>query len=127
MNQTFNKVKSRAYLIIMGAFIIGVVTGSLLMNLVMANSPSSKKPSLVEELTSELNLSPEQKKKVELIFIESRQRGKEVLKSIQPQMDHIREQTKAHVTNVLDREQQMKYEKWSALREADKKKTGERK
>ena len=59
MERSLGGIKSKAYLIIVGAFIIGVVTGSLLMNLVVAKAPPLQKPPLIDELTGELQLSVE--------------------------------------------------------------------
>jgi polyhydroxyalkanoate synthesis regulator phasin len=120
-------IKSQAYLIIVGAFVLGIVTGSLLMNLVTAKTTFPKKPAMIDELAEELQLSPEQKSKVEDIFRESRQQGKELYKTIQPQMDELRSSTKAKVKAVLNNNQQSRYESWSMKKDAERKKDGEKK
>lgn len=120
-------IKSKAYLIIVGAFIIGVVTGSLLMNLVIAKSIPAQKPPLIEELTRELQLSPEQKSKVDDIYKDSRQRGKDIAKGIQPKLDDLRVQTRAKVKEILNSKQQAQYEYWCVQRETDRKKKEEAK
>lgn len=127
MKQPLSKIKSKAYLIIVGAFSIGVVTGSLLMNLVVANSTPLKKPTVLDELSTEIKLSPEQKNKVDEIYKDSRQRGKEILKSVQPQMDELRAQTKSKIKSLLDPQQQSGYDTWCAKKEAERKKNEERK
>ncbi len=122
MEPSLGGIKSKAYLIIVGAFIIGVVTGSLLMNLVVAKPPLSPKPPLIDELTRELLLSTEQKSKVDEIYKDSRQRGKDIAKVIQPHIDELRVQTRAKVKIVLNPNQQAKYENWCVQREAERKK-----
>jgi uncharacterized membrane protein len=126
MKKPLGHIKSQAYLIIVGAFTLGVVTGSVLMNLVTAKTTTPKKPVMIEELAEELQLSPEQKIKVEEIHKESRQEGKEIYKAIQPQMDELRARTRTRVKAALDTKQQTLYESWCLEKEA-KKKDGEKK
>lgn len=126
MEHSVGGIKSKAYLIIIGAFIIGVVTGSLLMNLVVAKAPIPQKPTVIEELTGELVLTPDQRRKVDDIFKESRQHGKELSKIIQPQMEDIRLQTRLKVKSILTPDQQDRYEKWCTRREVDRKKSEEK-
>ena len=114
-------IKSRAYLIILAAFIIGIVTGTLLMNLVTAKAIPVAKTALVDELTTELQLLPEQKVKIEGIYQESRQLGKELAMIIQPKLDELKIQTKAKVKNVLSTHQQIQYDLWCTKREAERK------
>ena len=122
MERSLGGIKSKAYLIIVGAFVIGVVTGSLLMNLVVAKSPPPPKPTLVDELTSELQLSLEQKSKVDEIYKDSRQRGKDLGQIIQPQLDELRVQTRARVKAILTPDQQSRYATWCTQRESERKK-----
>lgn len=125
MNRSLGGIKSKAYLIIVGAFFIGVVTGSLLMNLVVAKSPSISiaKPSMLDELAEELKLTPEQKAQVGEIYKTSRQKGKDLAKVLQPQMEELRMQTKAKVRSILTPEQQIQYTTWCSRREADRQKS----
>ncbi len=120
-------IKSKAYLIIVSAFIIGVVTGSLLMNLVVAKSLPAQKLPLLEELTRELRLSTEQKTKVDEIYKDSRQRGKDIGKAIQPQLDELRLETRAKVKTILAPQQQLQFESWCAQREIERKRKEESK
>jgi Spy/CpxP family protein refolding chaperone len=124
MERSLGGIKSKAYLIIVGAFFIGVVTGSLLMNLVVAKVPSTPvtKPTMLDELADELKLTPEQKAQVGEIYKDSRQKGKDLAKALQPQMDELRVQTKAKVKMLLTPEQQARYATWCTRREADRQK-----
>jgi Spy/CpxP family protein refolding chaperone len=125
MRQSLLNIRSQAYLIIVVAFVLGAVTGSLLMNLVAAYTPISPKPTMTQELTKELNLTPAQQRAVEAIFIESRRQTKEVYKTIQPQVDEIRAQTKNRIKAILDTNQQDRYEDWATKKDAERK--GEKK
>jgi Spy/CpxP family protein refolding chaperone len=91
MERSLGGIKSKAYLIIVGAFFIGVVTGSLLMNLVVAKSPPTPiaKPTILDDLAIELKLTSEQKAQVGEIYKDSRQKGKDLAKILQPQMDEL--------------------------------------
>ena len=121
MKHSLGNIRSQAYLIIVGAFILGVVTGSLLMNLVAANTSPPKKLTMIEELTQELRLSPDQQSKIEEIFKDSRHQGKEVYKTIQPRMDEIRAQTQTRVKAVLTVNQQSQYDTWTLRKDAERK------
>lgn len=120
VEKSLGGIKSKAYLIIFAAFFIGVVTGTLLMNLVTAKTVPATKPSLVDELAVELKLLPEQKLKIEEIYQESKQQGKELMKIIQPKMDELKIQAKAKVKNVLNVNQQIQYDSWCSKREAER-------
>lgn len=121
VEESLGGIKSKAYLIIFAAFFIGVVTGTLLMNLVAAKTGPTPKPTLVDELALDLKLLPEQKSKIEEIYQESKQRGKEISKIIQPKMDELKVHTKAKVKNVLNESQQLQYDSWCAKRETERK------
>jgi Spy/CpxP family protein refolding chaperone len=124
MERSLGGIKSKAYLIIVGAFFIGVVTGSLLMNLVVAKSPPTPiaKPTILDDLAIELKLTSEQKAQVGEIYKDSRQKGKDLAKILQPQMDELRVQTRARVKNVLTPEQQSQYATWCSRRETERQK-----
>lgn len=116
-------MKSKAYLIIVSAFAIGVVTGALLMNLVVAQSSATNKPaSPIEELTTVLQLDPSQKTQIERITQDSKQKSKECFKTIQPQLDEIRDQARLKIKALLRPEQQSLYDEWNQKRDAQKSK-----
>lgn len=127
MRKTLNAVRSKAYLIIAGAFLLGVLTGSLLMNLVVAGGTVTTKGSVINDLATELNLSSDQKVKIEEIYKDSKKEGKEIFKIIQPQMDNLNEQTKAKVKLHLNSEQIPLYNKWCFEKETAKKRAQESK
>lgn len=121
-----DRLKKKAYLIIVAAFIIGIVTGSLFMNLVAAKPVTVKKASLIDNLTIELNLSPEQREKVDGVYRDSREQTKLILKTVQPQIDSLRQQTKGRVREFLTPHQREIYDNWCNVKDAERKKTEEK-
>jgi uncharacterized membrane protein len=114
-------VKSKAYLIIISAFAIGVITGALVMNLVVTRSLATKKPlTPIEELTTFLQLDSEQRVQIEQITRDSKQKSKECFKTIQPQLDEVRTQARLKIKALLRPEQQVLYDEWNHKRDAQK-------
>ena len=114
-------IRNKAYLIIISAFVIGVITGGLLMNLLVSHSLANKRPlTLMDEMTKALDLTPEQCFEVEKIFQETKLHSKEVIKTVQPKLDELRTKARTRIQTVLRSDQQVKYEKWNQRRDAQK-------
>lgn len=121
MKININGVKNKAYLIILSSFIIGIITGGLLMNLLAARSAASKaSKSPMDEISVSLDLDQGQRKQIEKIFQDSKQHSKEIIKTVQPQLDELWLQTRSKVQAVLRPDQLPKYEIWNKKRELQK-------
>lgn len=116
-------VKNKAYLIILSAFAIGIITGGLLMNLLATGSSAIKRtPTPMDDMANTLGLTADQRTQIEKLFQESRQHSKEIIKTVQPQLDELRMKTREKVQTVLTPEQIPKYQKWNQNRDAQKEK-----
>lgn len=123
MNFGISGIRNRAYIIIVAAFIIGVITGGLLMNLLAARSSAIKRATTpMDEMTNALELDQTQRTQIEKIFQESRQHSKDIIKAVQPQLDDLRSQTRTKVQAVLRPDQIPLFEKWNQKRAAQKEK-----
>ncbi|MFN7926353.1 MAG: hypothetical protein U0Y68_00120 [Blastocatellia bacterium] len=123
MNIGMSGMRMKAYLIIISAFVIGVVTGGLLLNLLAGRSLANKRPPTpLEEMTNILELDAPQRQQIEKIFEASRQHSKEIIKAVQPQLDDLKKQTRGQVTAVLRPAQQEKYVEWNKKRDAQREK-----
>jgi uncharacterized membrane-anchored protein YhcB (DUF1043 family) len=116
--------KNKAYLIITSAFVIGVITGMLCMNLVTAKTAATnpRKPTPLEELSHELQLDQAQKEQVEKTYQEFHRRNKELLTPIQPQLTELRLQTRAQIRSLLRPEQQTRFDELKKARDAEREK-----
>lgn len=123
MSLSSNNVKKKAYLIIISAFAIGIVTGGLFMNLLVGRSSAIKRSTTsMDNLANELQLDQSQRTQIEKIFQESRQRSKEIVRVVQPQLDELQMQTRAKVQAILRPEQVSQYEIWNQKRNSQKEK-----
>ncbi len=123
MSLSSNNVKKKAYLIIISAFVIGIVTGGLFMNLLVGRSSAIKRSTTsMDNLANELQLDQSQRTQIEKIFQESRQRSKEIVRVVQPQLDELQMQTRAKVQAILRPEQVSQYEIWNQKRNSQKEK-----
>jgi uncharacterized membrane-anchored protein YhcB (DUF1043 family) len=125
MKPTTSGIKNKAYLIIISAFVIGVVTGVLLMNLVAARSSANKRLAPLDELSSELQLDQSQKDQVEKTFQEFHQRNRELLQPIQPQLTDLRLQTRMKIRGLLRSDQQSRFDELNQKRDAEREKKGQ--
>lgn len=114
-------IRNKAYLIIVSAFAIGVITGGLLMNLLASRSLANKRaPTAIEELTTLLELSPVQRDQADKVFQESRQQSKDIMKAVQPQLDDLKTRTRSRIYTLLLPPQQDKYKEWNQKRDAQR-------
>ena len=89
-------------------FIIGFVAGALSMNIYRSKqlpSGPSRMWSRYDQMLDSLNLSPDQKTKVEAIFDDARARLIEIRKESEPKFREVRKQTDSQLQGVLTSEQ----------------------
>jgi Spy/CpxP family protein refolding chaperone len=79
-----------------------------------------------ERLYKKLNLSPEQKTKVNTILKDSREKLDKIYSETRPKMDEIRNATKSQIRAELTADQQAKFDQMNARREERRKKRMER-
>lgn len=114
--------KNKARLIILTAFVLGVLTGVGGMNLIAARfAPAAgAHPNMLEEIAREVSLTPAQRAEVDSILKKTRAESQEILKPLQPQMLDLRARTRAQIRAVLSPEQQARYDEWTRKRDAVK-------
>lgn len=74
-------------------------------------SPAEYRAHLLEQLTDDLELDPDQQLQIESILDEIGERFRSVWEAIMPELEAIRAERADRIMSVLDRVQQAKYEK----------------
>lgn len=106
-----------AALVIFGA---GIVTGRLTVQLASFNGPPrerssqsasrSKRPELIDRMQEELNLSSEQRERIDQILKESHERMKKLWESVSPKADEEFKKVRSLILAELTSEQAIRYE-----------------
>lgn len=110
----------KAYAIIFSTFLLGALAG-LAAGSFIWKQPSAGSPgynSMVDELSAELKLTPDQQQQVEKILNESRQQFQEIRKQVHPKFSQIRLQYREKISSILTPEQNADFEKWKHKQDA---------
>ena len=120
----------KAVFLVMAVFVLGLALGGLSMHLVadrfeMGSGGRKGSARTVEQLTRELNLTPEQQKQLAATLEETRTQFQAIYEQYRPQMDQVRQQGRQKIRAFLTPEQMPKFEAWlQKMDEARKKKNG---
>lgn len=111
--------KHKAQLIIITAFILGIVVGASGQYLVLqeslnrpGNSGNSSRE-MLDNLSRTLKLTKEQRNQVELITSDSRAKYQELRIQTRPQYDAVRNETRKRISALLSPDQQALYDQWN--------------
>jgi hypothetical protein len=110
--------KKKAQLIVGLTFLLGAITGGLIMHIIHSQQPGTSFV-FTQELNNRVGLDEGQQRKLDEIIGESRKQHKQLREQMQPQFQSIRENTRAKIRAILSPEQQNKYNQW--LQELDAK------
>lgn len=114
--------KRKAQLIIVAAFVFGIVVGASGQYLFWRSSQSqtaNTTDQVLNELTSAVKLSAEQRNQADRILQESQQQYQELRVQVRPQFNAVRDATRKRIAALLTSEQQTLFEKYT--RELDAK------
>ena len=123
MNQP-NRMKVQVWLVILAVFGLGGITGVSLDRVYLSRN-AEKRPSfgrgrtghMVERMTKDMNLSPEQAESIRKIFEESRKEFSPSKLAECPGFKEARQRTRDRVNAVLNPEQQKIYQQKEQERE----------
>lgn len=127
-------VKQRAALWVAIVFLLGASLGGVSGYQLAAHSHADTKPVLSDDarrtqkvalLTKELNLTPEQQKKLDDVIRDAQGRFKAIRDSSQPQIDSTRAQARQTVRGFLTPEQLPKYEAYLVRLDEERKRNGQ--
>jgi Spy/CpxP family protein refolding chaperone len=130
MSMRMNSTASAVFLLI-AVFVGGLLTGMLVERAILAGpavaeaaEPRAGTPARAAEdrarLVRELELTPEQEARIDVILDEQQHRIRELMKDTRPRTREILKETRARVEEVLTPEQQARWEALHAERHRDR-------
>ena len=121
----------KAVLLVAIVFVLGLVLGGLSTHLAAdrlgVGHPKGGKDSsrVLEELTRELNLTPEQQQQLTATLAETRGKYQAIYEQYRPQIEQARREGRQKIRTFLTEEQLPKFEAWlQKMDEARRKKNG---
>jgi len=117
--------KRKAQLIIIAAFVMGIVVGASGQYLFQHTSQSQANNSTLDDLTRAVRLTPEQRVQADKILCDSQTQYQEVRVRVRPQFNEVRDATRKRIAAILSQEQQALFEQYT--RELDAKKEAKEK
>ena len=107
----------KAYLVIATTFLLGLLVGVVVSPLIWPRRPQPQQvpfQGMVDQLSSELSLTSDQRVQVEKILTETRQQ----LQDVRKQFGQIRASSRDRISTVLTPEQQKVFELWKQRQDA---------
>ncbi len=101
--------KHKAQLIIIAAFVLGIVVGASGQYLVLQNSlskPANSNQEMLDGLTREVKLTKDQRSQVEQIINDSQVKYQDLRNQTRPLYDAVRNETRKRISAILSPEQQ---------------------
>ncbi|HEX8999679.1 MAG TPA: hypothetical protein VGB07_07250 [Blastocatellia bacterium] len=101
--------KHKAQLIIISAFVLGIIVGASGQYLVLHNSlskPANSNQEILDSLTREVKLTKDQRSQVEQIINESQVKYQDLRTQTRPLYDAVRNETRKRISAILSPEQQ---------------------
>ena len=121
-----NRGSRKAVALVLVVFVLGIALGALGAYVASRRVWSAggegrthreKRAHMVERLTRELRLSPEQQKQLDAILTDMQAKYRALHEQISPQTEQVRQQGRAQIRAILTPEQKPKFEEF--LREFD--------
>ncbi len=121
----------KAAVLVLAVFVLGIALGALGVYLAggrvwgarpEATSYRDKRAHLVEQLTRELTLTPEQQKQLEAILTDMQAKYRALHEQITPQTEQVRQQGRERIRAILTPEQKPKLEDFLRRMDEERKK-----
>jgi len=123
--------QTKARVIILAVFVLGLAAGALSTNLYQrltnsgparADRPHGKPTDVLDKLNNRLNLSPDQQASIREILQGTFNQYDGIKKDIEPRMDVVRQQGRQRIREVLKPDQLPKYEEMVREHDAEREK-----
>ena len=86
---------------------------------------AAKRAQKVQELTSVANLAPEQSKQVDAIIADIQSQMKSIRKTVDPQLNEVREKGRERIRAILSAEQTPKFEEYIRKLDEERRRNGQ--
>jgi len=119
----------KAALLVMAVFVLGLLLGGLSVHVLGDRVWAGRKPGkmrLVQDLTRELSLSPDQQQQVVSILEETNARYQPIFEQIRPQLQQVREEGRNRIRAILTQEQRPRFEEFLRRIDEERKKKNHR-
>lgn len=107
------------------ALVLGIVVGAFAVTRGLPRdwcggwkNPQKARQHMMQQFTSKLNLTSDQQQKISVIFEEARAKMNALREEMRPKFQEIRTTTKAQIRALLTPDQQARFDKMNAEREA---------
>ncbi len=122
---TQGKTRLKIWLVLVGVFVLGSVTGAALSGVYQARSyggpdgkHDNKGQAFIDKMRKELNLTNEQAAQINTIVNETRNEFRTLRAEARPRYDAIRQKKRERIRGVLNAEQQQKFDQMIARKDA---------
>lgn len=115
--------KRKAQMIVLAAFLCGVIAGAsgqYLLRQKTLSQPVTSATETLEQMTRAIKLTPAQRTEVEKILNDSRQQSQELRERTRPQYDKIRDTARERIRALLPPDQLALYEVWTRQQDAQR-------
>jgi hypothetical protein len=120
------KTRLKIWLVVVGVFILGGITGVSLDSLYRLRSSGSErslrerrsKEDVFERMKSDLNLSEQQATEIRVILDQTRNEYRQLRAEVRPRYDAVRQNARTKIRALLTPEQQQKFDARAAERDA---------
>jgi Spy/CpxP family protein refolding chaperone len=121
-----SSTRLKMWLVIVGVFVLGAVTGAALDSLYRLRAGGSnhegreqkRRGNIFDEMKSDLNLTDEQASAVRATIEQSREEFRALRNEVQPRYDAVRASARARIRALLNAEQQQRFDARMAERDA---------
>lgn len=86
---------------------------------------AAKRAQKVQELTSVANLAPEQSQQVDAIIADIQSQMKSIRKTVDPQLNEVREKGRERIRTILSAEQKPKFEEYIRKLDEERRRNGQ--
>jgi flagellar basal body-associated protein FliL len=90
-----------------------------------ATTDAAKRAQKVQELTSLVNLTPEQSQQVDAVIADVQVQMKSIKKTLDPQLGEVREKGRERIRAILSAEQRPKFEEFIRKLDEERKRNGQ--
>ena len=113
--------KRKAQMIVLAAFLCGVIAGGAgqyLFRQKTLSQPAASATETLDEMTRAIRLTPVQRAEVEQILDDTKRQYQELRDRTKPQYNEIRDAARARISALLPADQQARYEEWTRQQDA---------